>query len=311
MMFSLAERNAIPLRFADVDALRRAYHFDHLQGFLDLYYQGMGVLRTEQDFYDLTRAYLDRAHRERVLRAEMFFDPQAHVVRGVELARVVDGISGAMVDAQREWGLSSGLIFSFLRHLPVADAEAIFEQALPLLDRFIAVGLDSSERGNPPGPFAALYQRARGQGLFTVAHAGEEGSADYVWQALERLKVNRIDHGNRALEDEALVQELVRRQTPLTLCPLSNLALGGVGDLSAHPLKQMLDLGLNVSVHSDDPAYFGGYINANYSAAAAALVIERPQLLQLARNSFNAAFASPERVEGWLSQLDEYSRQQA
>ncbi len=306
LLFQLADRNGHSLRFDSVDDLRSAYRFHELQGFLDLYYEGMAVLQTEQDFYDLTYAYLDRARRDCVLHTELMFDPQAHLARGVGLAVVVSGIRGAMADAERQWGISSGLILSFLRHLPAAEAEAVMVQARPLLDQFVAVGLDSSERDYPPAPFAKVYRQARYQGLRAVAHAGEEGPPEYVWQALKQLRVDRIDHGNRALEDPVLVAELVARQIPLTLCPLSNLRLAVIDDLKQHPLKQMLQLGLKVTLNSDDPAYFGGYINDNYLQLAAALELDRAQLLQLARNSFESAFASSTQIQSWLDRLDRF-----
>lgn len=307
LLFQLAERNGYRLRFDSIDALRAAYRFENLQGFLDLYYEGMAVLQTEQDFYDLTIAYLKRAHGDSVLHTELFFDPQAHTARGVELAVVVAGIRGAMAEAQHRWGLSSGLIFSFLRHLPAAEAEAVFEQARPLLDQFIAVGLDSSERDYPPRPFAEAYRRARGNGLKSVAHAGEEGPPEYVWQALHHLQVDRIDHGNRALEDAELMAELVRRRMPLTLCPLSNLRLGVIDRLEQHPLKELLEQGVKATINSDDPAYFGGYINDNYLRTAEALGLDRRQLVTLARNSFESAFAEPEQIQQWLLRLEHYA----
>ncbi|MEH6650417.1 MAG: adenosine deaminase [Motiliproteus sp.] len=306
LLFQLAERNGQRLRFDSIDALRAAYRFEDLQGFLDLYYEGMAVLQAEQDYYDLTIAYLKRAHDDCVLHAELFFDPQAHIARGVELAVVVAGIRGAMAEAQRCWGISSGLIFSFLRHLPASEAEAVFEQARPLLDQFVAVGLDSSERDYPPQPFAEAYRRARSCGLRSVAHAGEEGPPEFVWQALRLLQVDRIDHGNRALEDSELMAELVRRQVPLTMCPLSNLRLGVIDSLEQHPLRELLAQGIKATINSDDPAYFGGYINDNYLQTAKALGLDRLQLVKLARNSFEGAFARPEQIRQWLLQLDHY-----
>lgn len=310
MLFQLADRNGYRLRFGSVDALRNAYQFDNLQGFLNLYYEGMAVLQTEQDFYGLTLAYLQRAHLDCVLHTELSFDPQAHLSRGIELAVVVAGIKAAMVDAQRRWGISSGLILSFLRHLPATEAEAVWQQARPLADQFVAVGLDSSERDFPPAPFGQVYRQARDCGLSAVAHAGEEGPPEYVWQALEQLKVDRIDHGNRALEDPRLVAELVARQMPLTLCPLSNLRLGVIDRLEQHPLRQMLGLGLKATINSDDPAYFGGYINDNYLQIAEALQLDRSHLLGLARNSFDSAFASQGQISGWQERLDQYALEQ-
>ncbi len=306
LMFRLAERNGIELRFASVEALRDAYQFSNLQQFLDLYYEGTRVLLVEQDFYELTWDYLARAHGDRVVHAELFFDPQAHLQRGVAFEVVVSGICSAMADAQQQLGLSSKLILSFLRHLPAAEAMKLWRQVEPYHDRFVAVGLDSSELGHPPEPFQAVYQAARAGGLKAVAHAGEEGPPAYVWGALDVLGVDRIDHGNRALEDPRLVEELVRRQIPLTVCPLSNLRLAVVDDLRQHPLKQMLDLGLKVTVNSDDPAYFGGYISDNFVAVQQALDLQAEDLYRLARNSFESAFVDPSQQSLWISELDSY-----
>ncbi len=304
LMFRLAERNSISLRFPSVEALREAYSFNRLQDFLDLYYEGTRVLLTEQDFYDLTIEYLQRAQVDNVLHAEMFFDPQAHLERGVEFATVISGITRAMRDGRERLGISSSLILSFLRHLPAADAERVLQQAEPWLDRLVAVGLDSSEKGNPPELFEAVFARARGLGLKAVAHAGEEGPPEYVRGALDALKVNRIDHGNRSLEDAALVAELVERQMPLTVCPLSNLRLAVVADMSRHPLKRMLELGLKATINSDDPAYFGGYMSDNFIAVQQALELSRADLYRLARNSFESAFVDDDQKRRWIGQLD-------
>src|SRR4051794_41181046 len=289
-MFELAERNRVTLTYPDVDAVRRAYVFDDLQSFLDVYYAGCSVLVTADDFADLTRAYLRRATSDGVRHAEVFFDPQTHTDRGIPIGVVIDGITAALAAGERDLGVTSGLILCFLRHLSADAAMATLESALPFRDRIVAVGLDSAERGHPPDDFRAVFDRARAEGFLTVAHAGEEGPADYIRQALDHLRVRRVDHGVRCLEDPDLVDRLVREQVPLTVCPLSNVKLGVVADLAAHPLRRMLELGLCVTVNSDDPAYFGGYVAENYRATAAALGLTDDQLRTLAHNSFAAAF---------------------
>ncbi|MBU6164801.1 MAG: adenosine deaminase [Alphaproteobacteria bacterium] len=291
MMAALAQRNGVRLAFDSVAAIRAAYEFSNLQDFLDIYYQGMAVLLTEADFHDLTTAYLARAAADNVRHVEIFFDPQGHTARGVAFADVVGGIARALDDA-RARGISSRLIMCFLRHLSEDDAQATLDQALPHLHLIHGVGLDSSELGHPPDKFARVFARARALGLRLVAHAGEEGPPDYVWQALDVLGVDRIDHGNRALEDAALVQRIVGAGLTLTVCPLSNLKLCVVRDITAHPLRAMLAAGLKATVNSDDPAYFGGYINANFIAVADALDLTRDELLILARNSFTGSFLS-------------------
>ena len=289
LAFAIAERNGSTLPYASVDELRAAYRFANLQEFLDVYYACAGVLLESRDFYDLTWAYLLRARADNVRHAEIFFDPQTHTGRGVAFETVVDGICQALDDARDKLGLTSRLILCFLRHLDEADAFETLEAAMPRRDRIIGVGLDSGERGNPPSKFARVFRRAREAGFVAVAHAGEEGPAEYVREALDLLEVVRIDHGNRALDDPALVDELVRRRIPLTVCPLSNLKLCVVDDMTSHPLKRMLDLGLFVTVNSDDPAYFGGYVNDNYVAVAEALGLGKEDLARLARNSIEAA----------------------
>ncbi|ODU31349.1 adenosine deaminase, partial [Sphingopyxis sp. SCN 67-31] len=286
LMFELAQRNGIAIPFATVDDVRAAYAFSNLQDFLDIYYQGMGVLQTEQDFYDLTAAYLARAHADGVRHSEIFFDPQGHTARGIPFATVIGGITRALDDAQARCDMSSRLIMCFLRHLSEEEAEATLDEAYPWLDRIDGVGLDSSEVGHPPAKFQRVFARARNLGLRLVAHAGEEGPPEYVRQALDLLGVDRIDHGNRSLEDEALVARLADDAMCLTVCPLSNLKLCVVDDMTAHPLKTMLDAGLLATVNSDDPSYFGGYVNANYTAVADALDLSRDELVTLARNSF-------------------------
>ena len=307
MMFALAARNGVALPYASVAALRAAYRFDNLQEFLDLYYQGMDVLRRERDFYELTRAYLEHANADAVRHVEIFFDPQAHTTRGIPFATVLDGIDGALRDGARELGISSRLIACFLRHLDADAAEATLDAVLAHRDRIVGIGLDSSERGNPPGKFVAVFARARAAGLRAVAHAGEEGPAAYVGEALDRLKVARIDHGNRALDDEALVRRLVAERIPLTVCPLSNLKLGVVADMADHPLKTMLDKGLLVTVNSDDPAYFGGYVNANYRAVRAALGLGDDALATLARNSFAASFLDEADKAAAIAEVEAYA----
>lgn len=292
LMFALAARNGVTLPFADVDAVRAAYRFSRLQDFLDIYYQGAAVLRTRADFHDLATAYFRRLHEDGGTHAEIFFDPQTHTARGVPMAEVLEGLLSAQAEAEAALGITSRLILCFLRHLPEADAFETLEAAGPWLDRIVAVGLDSSELGHPPSQFARVFARARELGLLTVAHAGEEGPPEYVVEALDLLHVARIDHGNRALEDAGLTARLVRQGTPLTVCPLSNLKLCVVEDMTAHPLKRMLDLGLVATVNSDDPAYFGGYLLDNYRASVDALGLSRAEVVELARNSFRGAFLS-------------------
>ena len=289
LMFTLAKRNRVSLPYASVDEVRAAYAFSNLQDFLDIYYAGASVLIEARDFYDLTWAYLERAHADNVRHVEIFFDPQTHTERGIAFGTVIDGIDRALDDARDRLGITSGLIMCFLRHLDESAALRTLEEAMPHRRRICGVGLDSSERGNPPGKFSEVFRRARAAGFAAVAHAGEEGPPEYIREALDVLEVIRIDHGNAALRDPGLVAELVRRQVPLTVCPLSNLALRVVEDMKAHPLKRMLELGLMVTVNSDDPAYFGGYVNDNYVAAAEALDLSHGDLKRLARNSIEAS----------------------
>jgi len=289
MLFALAERNRVEIPFKNVDEVRAAYDFGNLQDFLDIYYQGMGVLRTEQDFYDLTLAYLKSAAADNVRHAEIFFDPQGHTGRGIPFATVIKGISGALA-AGEKLGISSGLIMCFLRHLSEDDALATLAEAEPFLDQIIGVGLDSSELGHPPSKFARVFARAKAMGLKLCAHAGEEGPPEYVTEALDVLHIDRLDHGNRAMEDPELVRRLAQSAMTLTVCPLSNLRLKVFEDMSQSPVSRMLDAGLKVTINSDDPAYFGGMVNANYRAVAEALDLSRDALRQLARNSFNGAF---------------------
>lgn len=304
LMFQLAERNAIQLPYASVDALRQAYQFHNLQEFLDLYYQGMSVLQTEQDFYDLTWAYLQRSAAEGVIHVEIFFDPQGHLQRGVDFSVQIEGIYRALCDGQTQLGISFRLILSFLRHLSEQSAFETLELAMPWLNRIDGVGLDSSELGHPPEKFARVFARCRELGLRVTAHAGEEGPPEYVWQALDLLKVQRIDHGNRALEDEVLIERLRNEQIPLTVCPLSNLKLCVVEDMSQHPILKLLDAGLRVTVNSDDPAYFGGYLQDNFAALLAHLPITDAQILQLIRNSFIGSWLSDSEKQACLKRLE-------
>jgi adenosine deaminase len=290
LMFALAQRNNVVLPFPDVDAVRDAYVFGNLQSFLDIYYAGCRVLLTRQDFEDLTWNYLQRAKADGVTRSEIFFDPQTHTERGLDFEVALEGISAGLKRGESELGISSGLILCFLRHLSAADAMVTLERALPHHRHLIAVGLDSAEVGNPPEKFAEVFQHARAAGLHAVAHAGEEGPPEYIWQALDVLGAERIDHGVRCLEDDSLVERLVRDQIPLTVCPLSNVKLRVVDQLADHPLPEMLERGLRVTVNSDDPAYFGGYIGDNFAALQSELAVSDAQLQTLAGNSLRAAF---------------------
>ncbi|MEE4297421.1 MAG: adenosine deaminase [Wenzhouxiangella sp.] len=306
LMFALAERNDVSLPWDSVDAVRAAYQFSDLQSFLDLYYAGASVLLTEQDFFDLTWAYLLRCYDDRVRHTEIFFDPQTHTDRGVAFETVINGITRALDAGRDQLGITSQLILCFLRHLSADAAMATLEEALPWKERIIAVGLDSSEKGNPPEKFKAVFDRARAEGFLTVAHAGEEGPADYIRQALDLLKVKRIDHGVRCTEDPALVERLVAEQIPLTVCPLSNVKLCVFDRLEEHNLRTLLQQGLRVTMNSDDPAYFGGYIGENFQATANALDLSLDDIAQLARNAVEAAFVEADRREELLSEIDRW-----
>lgn len=288
LMFAIARRNGIPLRFRSVAEVRKAYRFSSLQSFLDIYYEGARVLQRERDFYDLAWEYQKKCREQNIRHAEIFFDPQAHTSRGVPFETVVTGLHRALVDGEK-LGLSSKLILCFLRHLSPASAMRTLREALPLKKWIVAVGLDSSEAGHPPKKFKAVFERARDEGFRTVAHAGEEGPPEYIRQALDVLKVSRIDHGVRCLEDDAILRRLAKDRVPLTVCPLSNVKLRVVDSIRRHPLKRMLDRGLCVTVNSDDPAYFGGYLLENFEA----LRLDRPDALQLIENSFEASFLTP------------------
>lgn len=309
LIFRLAQRNGVKLAYESIEALRAAYAFTDLQSFLDIYYAGASVLLTEQDFYDMTAAYVERALADNVVHTEIFFDPQTHTERGVPIATVVAGIDRALADAEKR-GLSSKLILCFLRHLPEEDALATFEAALPLFDqyrhRLIGVGLDSSERGHPPSKFERVFAKARAKGLKLVAHAGEEGPPSYVYEALDLLKVDRVDHGVRSIEDPALVARLADTRVALTVCPLSNVKLCVFDDMTKHTLKDLLDRGVAVTVNSDDPAYFGGYVNDNYVATIEALKLDDADVYMIVRNGFEASFVTPAERAALIAKLDAY-----
>jgi len=304
LIFALAKRNGLDLPYESVDALRAAYAFTDLQSFLDLYYAGASVLRTEADFFDMAMAYFARAAADRVVHAEIFFDPQTHTDRGIAFATVIDGLARACAEARTVHGIDASLIMCFLRHLSEDAAFATLEEALPYRDRIIGVGLDSGERGNPPGKFTGVFARAGALGLHRVAHAGEEGPPAYISDALDVLHVERIDHGVRCLEDPALVQRLARAEVPLTVCPLSNVKLCVFRDLAHHPLRTLLAKGLRATVNSDDPAYFGGYVNENFTQTFAALPLDAEDAYTLARNSFTASFADAGAQRRWIDQLN-------
>jgi len=308
LMFKIAKRNNIKIKYNSVEELKKAYDFGNLQDFLNLYYQGAEVLIHEIDFYEMTWEYLEKAHEQNVLHCEMFFDPQTHTSRGVQFETVINGIYNAMKDAEIKLGISSKLILCFLRDMDEESAIKTLQDTLSHKDKIIAVGLDSAEVGNPPSKFKNVFNMAHQEGFLTVAHAGEEGPADYVWEALEHLKVSRIDHGNNSLNDEALIDELAKSKMPLTVCPLSNLKLKVVDDLKNHPLRKMIEKNLLVTINSDDPAYFGGYINENYLAIAEALNLSKEELAELTKNSFRASFFEDGLKEKMIAKVDEYLR---
>jgi adenosine deaminase len=309
LAFRLAAKHGVALPYQSVAELRRAYQFSDLQSFLDLYYAGAAVLRDADDFYHLTREYLDRAYADGVVHVEIFFDPQTHTARGISLATVLQGINRALEEAARAWGLSHRLILCFLRHLSAEQAMQVLEEAVRFKTQLAGVGLDSSELGHPPHKFTAVFARARAEGWPGVAHAGEEGPPSYIVEALDLLKVRRIDHGVRCEEDPTLMRRLARERTPLTVCPLSNLKLRVVERLEDHNLKRLLDQGLCVTVNSDDPAYFGGYIAENYIAVQSALGLTDAEVVTLARNSFEAAFLSAADKSRWIGAVDAYARE--
>ena len=308
LMFEIAQRNRINLPYKSVEEVRRAYRFTDLQAFLDIYYRAMSVLIHEQDFYDLTDAYLRRASAQGVRHAEIFFDPQAHTTRGVKFETIVSGIHKALVDAERSLGMTSKLIMCFLRDLTAESAMESLDQALAFKDHIFAVGLDSKELGNPPGKFEDVFKKARGAGLTAVAHAGEEAPAQYVWDALQLLGISRIDHGYHALEDPKLVEKLVREQIPITACPLASVGVCYFESMEKFPVKKMLDLSLLVMINSDDPAYFGGYVAENYRAACIALNLTEQEVLTLLKNSFKASFLDQETKARYLKDIDEKYR---
>ena len=305
LIFALAQRNGVPLAYNSVDELRGAYAFSNLQSFLDIYYAGASVLLKEQDFHDMAWAYLERAAADNVVRTEIFFDPQTHTARGVSMETMITGLHRACAEAQHKLGVSAALIMCFLRHLSEEEAFAALEQALPLRDRFIGVGLDSSELGHPPEKFARVFARCRELGFRRVAHAGEEGPPEYVWSALDVLQVERIDHGVQSTRDPALMRRLRQDRIPLTVCPLSNQKLCVFPDLRQHNLRALLDAGLVATVNSDDPAYFGGYVNDNFVQTFAATGLDSQQAWQLAANSFEGAFIEASARRGFLDRLDE------
>jgi adenine deaminase len=306
LIFELAKRNGVALKYGSVEELRQAYAFTDLQSFLDIYYAGAGVLQTEQDFYDMTWAYLQRVHAQSVRHTEIFFDPQTHTERGVAVETVLAGIQRATDDARKTLGMSSKLILCFLRHLSADAAMQTLEEALPFKESLVAVGLDSSELGHPPSKFQRVFERALGEGLLTVAHAGEEGPPEYITQALDLLRVSRIDHGVRCLEDPALVERLVSEQIPLTACPLSNVKLRVFDTMKENNLVQLMDAGLHVTINSDDPSYFGGYLAENYLAVHEGLGLGRDRLANLARASFRASFLDPDEKQALIAEVDAY-----
>ena len=304
LMFRLAKKNQIEIPYKDIEDVRNAYNFTNLQTFLDIYYEGANVLITEDDFYDLTWEYILKCVEDNVIHTEIFFDPQTHTARGVAFEKVITGIKRALADAKAQYGITSCIIMCFLRHLSQEEAFETLEQALPFKDQIIAVGLDSSEVGHPPSKFAGVFAKAREYGFLAVAHAGEEGPAEYVWQALDLLQVNRIDHGVRSEEDPELMQRLIVEKMPLTVCPLSNLKLCVVDDMAQHNIRRLLQQGVHVTVNSDDPSYFGGYMNDNFIAIAEALDLSNDELKQLAKNSFDAAFISATEKQKWAAKID-------
>ncbi len=306
LMFEIAKRNQKKIPYDSVAALKNAYKFNNLQEFLDIYYAGANVLIEEQDFYDLTWAYLTKVNEQNVVHVEIFFDPQTHTDRGISFDTVIKGIRSALEDGKEKLGITYQLILSFLRHLDETSAFKTLDQALPYKDWISGVGLDSSEVGNPPSKFERVFEKSRKEGFLTVAHAGEEGPAAYIWEALELLKVTRIDHGNRCLEDDKLVKQLATSQIPLTLCPLSNLELKVVSDLKQHPIVKMMDQNLLVTVNSDDPAYFGGYMNENYLGLANALDLSKKQIADLVKNSFKASWLPDQEKEKRISEVEDY-----
>ncbi len=303
LMFAIAQRNEVEIPYKSVEEVKQAYNFHNLQSFLDIYYAGANVLIHEQDFYDLAWAYFEKCAEDKVVHTEMFFDPQTHTDRGIAFSIVINGLQRACDDAKEKFGISSHLIMCFLRHLSEDAAFETLEQALPYKDQIIGVGLDSSEVGHPPSKFERVFAKAREAGFLVVAHAGEEGPAEYVWEALDLLKVNRIDHGVRSEEDETLMARLIAEKMPLTVCPLSNLKLCVVDDMAKHNIRRLLQKGVHVTVNSDDPSYFGGYMNDNFIAITEALDLTKDELKQLAINSFEASFILDDEKQKWSEQI--------
>lgn len=306
LMFKIAKRNKISLKYSSIKDLQEAYKFHNLQSFLDIYYEGAQVLLTEQDFYDVTWAYIEKLKAQNVVHAEIFFDPQTHTSRGVSFETVVKGIYKALKDGKEKHEISTSLIMCFLRHLSVASAMETLEQSIPFKDMIIGVGLDSSELGNPPSKFTEVFAKASSLGYLTVAHAGEEGPAEYIWEALEKLKIQRIDHGIKCIEDKNLVKELVKKQIPLTVCPFSNVKLSVFKKLEEHNLKQLLDLGLRITINSDDPAYFGGYVNENLLACQKAFNLTKENIYTLIKNSFSSSFLEKRKKQEFISLIDNF-----
>ncbi|MBI9041235.1 adenosine deaminase [Lutibacter sp.] len=306
LLFNIAQRNNIEIPYNSVEELAKAYNFNCLQDFLDIYYQGANVLIYEQDFYDLTYSYLEKCAEQNVKHTEIMFDPQTHTTRGISFETVITGISNACEDAKLNLGVSSLLIMSYLRHLSEEDAFKTLQESLPFKDKITAVGLDSSEAGNPPSKFIKVFEASVNEGYIPLAHAGEEGDADYVWEAIDLLGIHRIDHGNNCLQDENLIADIIDRDLALTICPLSNTALKVVDDLNNHPLKKMMDLGLKVTINSDDPAYFGGHVNDNYVAIQEALNLSKEEVYQIAKNSFQYSLLHFSKKQEYLVELDAY-----
>ncbi|MEN2436173.1 adenosine deaminase [Weeksellaceae bacterium A-14] len=306
LMFDIAKRNHIEIPYKSVEELKKAYKFGCLQDFLDIYYTGAGVLLKEEDFYDLTMAYFEACRENNIIFAEIMFDPQTHTQRGVSFDTVIRGIQKARGEAKEKYGIDSLLIMSYLRHLSEEEAFKTLEQSLPYKEWITSVGLDSSERGNPPSKFRKVFEASVKEGYRPVAHAGEEGHADYIWEAIDLLGVHRIDHGNRSLQDENLVKEIVKRDLALTVCPLSNLELRNVDVLTSHPLKKLMDKGIKVTVNSDDPAYFGGHLNENFLQIRKALDLTKEDIVELVKNSFQYSFASEEQKSGYLKRVDAF-----
>ena len=305
LMFEIAQRNQIEIPYKTIDEVKKAYQFSCLQDFLDIYYAGAGVLIHEKDFYDLAMAYYQKCYENNVIHTEIMFDPQTHTERGIAFETVINGLQKARLDAKEKWGITSIFIMSYLRHLSEESAFETLQQSLPYKDLITSVGLDSSEMGNPPVKFKNVFLASVKEGYIPVAHAGEAGPTEYIWEAIDVLKVARIDHGNRCLEDENLVQEIVKRDLALTVCPLSNLELRNTDVMTNHPLKKLLDKGIKATVNSDDPAYFGGYMNANFTAVQEALDLSKEEIITLVKNAFNYSFATDEQKESYLEKVDE------